>query len=116
MQEASFFEKQEPVTVSNIDGVKQYILCLDEKEEMHTFGLEEKTEFKQYVYKFNMFKDNSVNEADVNANPQKYLEYVPKTLEPIVQTTLEKRVKTLEQRQDDADQALQDLICTVMGE
>lgn len=116
MQEASFFEKQEPVTVSNIDGVKQYILCLDEKEEMHTFGLEEKTEFKQYVYKFNMFNDNSVNEADVKANPQKYLEYVPKTVESVVQATIEKRVMVLEQRQDNADQALQDLICTVMGE
>lgn len=116
MQEASFFEKQDPVTVNTVDGVKQYVICLDEREEMHTIGLEEKTEFKQYVYKFNMFKDNSVDEEDVKANPQNYLEYMPKTVETIVQTTLEKRVKTLEQRQDDADQALQDLICTVMGE
>lgn len=116
MQEASFFEKQEPVTVNTVDGVKQYVICLDEREEMHTIGLGEKTEYKQYVYKFNMFKDNSVDEADVKANPQKYLEYAPKTVEPVVQATIEKRVMVLEQRQDNADQALQDLICTVMGE
>lgn len=116
MQEASFFEKQEPVTVITVDGVKQFIICLNEREKANTIGLEEKMEYKQYVYDFNMFKDSSVDEADVKANPQKYLEYVPKTVEPVVQATIEKRVMALEQRQDNADQALQDLICTVMGE
>lgn len=116
MQEASFFERQELVTVITVDGVKQFIICLNEREKTNTIGLEEKMEYKQYVYDFNMFKDSSIDENDVKANPQKYIEYVPKIAEPIMQATIEKRVMVLEQRQNDADQALQDLICTVMGE
>ena len=116
MQKASFFEKQEPVTVSTVDGVRQYAICLHEAEEAHSIGFEEQTEYKQYVYDFNIFKDNTVDEADVKANPEKYLDYAPKIEEPVTPTTIEDRVMTLEQRQDDADQALQDLICTVMGD
>lgn len=80
--------------------------------------MDDQVEYKQYVYDFNQFKDDTVDEADVKANPEKYLEYVTTKVPESAPTTetIEDRVQTLEQRQDDADQALQDLICTVMGE
>lgn len=122
MIKATSAERQAEVTVKEIDGVKQYTLFLNEKEvESHSFGMEETEEKKtEFQYDFNQFYSNKADETDVKKNPSKYLDYVSDVEDTTVQseptTPLEERITTLEQRQDDADQALQDLICTVMGE
>ena len=122
MIKATSTERQAEVTVKEIDGVKQYTLFLNEKEvESPSFGMEGTEEKKtEFQYDFNQFYSNKVDEEDVKKNPSKYLDYVSDVEDTTVPSEptkpLEERITTLEQRQDDADQALQDLICTVMGE
>lgn len=121
MQKAIFDQKQENVVVKDIEGIKQYTICLNEEEiEMKFYKLdEEETTTKiEYQYDFNQFYDNELSEEDVRSNPSKYLDYAASSKVPTEESTktLDERISTIEQRQDDADQALQDLICTVMGE
>lgn len=122
MQKAIFDQKQESVVVKDIEGIKQYTICLNEEEiEMKFYTLDEEaaaTTKIEYQYDFNQFYDNELSEEDVKANPGKYLDYVASSKVPTEESTktLDERISTIEQRQDDADQALQDLICTVMGE
>lgn len=121
MQKAIFDQKQENVVVKDIEGVKQYTICLNEEEiEMTSYEPDkDTTTIKiEYQYDFNQFYDSELNEEDVKTNPGKYLDYVASSKVPAEESTktLDERISTVEQRQDDADQALQDLICTVMGE
>lgn len=123
MIKATSAERQAEVTVKEIDGEKQYTLFLNEKEvESPSFGLEGTEEKRtEFQYDFNQFYSNKADETDVKKNPSKYLDYVSdvedtNTVPSEPTTPLEDRITTLEQRQDDADQALQDLICTIMGE
>lgn len=121
MIKATSAERQAEVTVKEIDGVKQYTLFLNEKEvERYSFGMEETEEKRtEFQYDFNQFYSNKANEEDVKKNPSKYLDYVSDVEEEVPSepvTPIEERITTLEQRQNYADQALQDLICTVMGE
>lgn len=121
MQKAIFDQKQDNVVVKDIEGIKQYTICLNEEEvEMVSYELDKDTATTkiEYQYDFNQFYDNELNEEDVKANPGKYLDYVASSKVPAEESTktLDERISTIEQRQDDADQALQDLICTVMGE
>lgn len=121
MQKAIFDQKQESVVVKDIEGIKQYTICLNEEEiEMKSYKLDEEATVTkiEYQYDFNQFYDNELSEEDVKANPGKYLDYVASSKVSTEESTktLDERISTIEQRQDDADQALQDLICTVMGE
>lgn len=121
MIKAASTERQAEVTVKEIDGVKQYTLFLNEEEvEMPSFGLEEtETKKTEFIYDFNQFYSNKADETDVRKNPSNYLDYASDVEDEVPNepaTPLEDRITVLEQRQDDADQALQDLICTVMGE
>ena len=123
MIRATSTERQAEVTVKEIDGVKQYTLFLNEEEiEIPSYGMEgtEETKKTEFQYDFNQFYSNKVDEEDVKKNPSKYLDYASDVEDTTVPsepvTPLEERITTLEQRQDYADQALQDLICTVMGE
>lgn len=121
MIKATSTERQAEVTVKEIDGVKQYTLFLNEKEvESPSFGLEGTEEKRtEFQYDFNQFYSNKADETDVKKNPSRYLDYVSDVEDTVPSeptTPLEDRITTLEQRQDDADQALQDLICTVMVE
>lgn len=119
MQEARFLERQEAVTVTTVDDVKQYTICVNEKEhEVKNEQMEgeegQVTTYIEYVYDFNQFKDNSVDEEDVKEYPTKYLLYEPKVVLPVTPANVEERVATLEERQDMTEQALQDAILMIM--
>ena len=113
MQEARFLEKQKEVTISTVNGQKQYTLCLNERKETRRNDYSEE-ETLEFVYDFNQFTDNTVNEQDVLTNPAKYIDYVSKKAVVPEQKTIDTRVSELEQRQAVAEQALQEALLMIM--
>ena len=119
MEKALFMKHQEPVTVDHINGETWFTICLNERIEERTYdsSFEQETSktYTDYVYDFNQFKDNSLDEEDVKAHPENYLDYVPKQEIPVTPANIEERVATLEMKQEVSDQALQDVMLMVMG-
>ncbi len=117
MQKAIFAKKQNAVLVEEVESGTQYTICLNETPVVTEFQFEEAFEITQYQYDFNQFIDSNIKQDDVKAHPEEYLEYIPKVETKDQESEdLSKRIEALEKRQNDSDQALQDLICTFMGE
>lgn len=75
----------------------------------------------QYVYDFAEFTETTeyLDPAEVEADPEAYLDYVPQGgevhQEEPAESTIAQRIAEIEERQDLADEALQELIITVLG-
>lgn len=118
IQKARFLEKQEPVTVTHVDGDTWYTICVNEKIEESSYDSFSEGitgTYTEYVYDLNQFKDNSLNEEEVIAHPEEYINYTPKEVTPVTPFNIEERVADLEMRQAVAEQALQDVILMTTG-
>lgn len=117
MQRARFLEHQEPVIVSHIEGDTWFTICLNETIETNSYDFTdgETHTITEYVYDFNQFKDNSLDEEDVIEHPEEYINYTPKVVEPVTPVNIEERVADLEMRQAVSEQALQDVILMATG-
>ena len=109
MTKANTTEKQNPVTVKDIDGIKQYTIFINEKE-VPNLSFNEEDTGAHYEYEFNQFYDNTVDENDVKEHPEQYLDYVPK------QAVSEAKTATMEDRLSVLEEAVQDIALALMGE
>lgn len=111
MTKANTTEKQNPVTVKDIDGIKQYTIFINEEEVPNlSFNENEEDTGTHFEYDFNQFYDNTVEENDVKEHPEKYLDYVPK------QAVSETKTTTVEDRLSVLEEAVQDIALALMGE
>lgn len=109
MTKANTTEKQNPVTVKDIDGIKQYTIFINEKE-VPNLSFNEEDTGTHYEYDFNQFYDNTVDENDVKEHSEQYLDYVPK------QAISEAKTTTMEDRLSVLEEAVQDIALALMGE
>lgn len=118
IQKARFLIKQKPVTVTHVENDTWYTICLNEQVEetsYESFGEKMEGTYIEYVYDLNQFKDNSLDEEEVIVHPEEYINYVPKTVEPVTPFNIEERVANLEAQQAITDQAVQDALLMMMG-
>lgn len=112
MTKAMFAERQDPVTVTQIEGVNYFQICLHEQEVQSQYGLDPEGKgsepVTEYEYDFNEWHDAITDPEKVKASPADYLQYVPTGVK-----TEEKAAKpsTLEQRITD----LEDMVADVYG-
>ena len=119
IQKARFLKKQKPVTVTHVDNDTWYTICLNEQIEESSYdSFSEGTTgtYTEYVYDLNQFKDNSLNEEEVIAHPEEYINYAPKEVTPVTPFNIEERVANLEAQQAITDQAVQDALLMIMGD
>lgn len=121
MTRARFAAKQDSVTVTQIEGVNYFQICLHEQEVQSRrdlgpdgTGSEPVTE---YEYDFNEWHDSVTDPDVVKADPEKYLTYSPvdDLPEPERTKTTEARLAALERAQEATDQAVQDMILAQLG-
>ena len=121
MTKAIFAARQDPVTVTQIEGVNYFQICLHEQEvqtqhdlDPDGMGSELATE---YEYDFNEWHDATTDPEAVKADPEKYLAYTPvdDLPEPERTKTTEARLAALEKAQEATDQAVQDMIMAQLG-
>ena len=116
MTKAMFAERQDPVTVTQIEGVNYFQICLHEQEVQAQHGMdpngEESEPVTEYEYDFNEWHDSTTDPDVVKADPEKYLTYSPvdDLPEPERTKTTEARLVALEKAQEATDQAVQDMI------
>lgn len=121
MTRARFAAKQEPVTVTQIDGVNYFQICLHEQEVQAQNGIgrgdETAAAVTEYEYDFNEWHDATTDPEAVKADPEKYLTYTPvdDLPEPERAKTTEARLAALEKAQEATDQAVQDMILAQLG-
>ena len=121
MTKARFAAKQEPVTVTQIEGVNYFQICLHEQEVQSQHGLDpegkESEPVTEYEYDFNEWHDATTDPEAVKADPEKYLVYSPvdDLPEPERTKTTEARLVALEKAQEATDQAVQDMILAQLG-
>lgn len=112
MTKALFDKEQQAVTRTG----DYYQICLNgEKKSIR----EENGTRTAWEYDYNEFRDATVMENEVRANPSAYLDYVPYT--PGVpkdqeKSEIAKAVVALKAQQEQTDQALQELIVMMMEE
>lgn len=121
MTRARFAAKQEPVTVTQIDGVNYFQICLHEQEVQAQNGIgrgdETAAAVTEYEYDLNEWHDATTDTEAVKADPEKYLTYTPvdDLPEPERAKTTEARLAALEKAQEATDQAVQDMIMAQLG-
>lgn len=121
MTKAMFTERQDPVTVTQIEGVNYFQICLHEKETQAQHGLDPEgmgsEPVTEYEYDFNEWHDSTTDPEAVKADLEKYLAYSPvdDLPEPERTQTTEARLVALEKAQEAADQAVQDMILAQLG-
>lgn len=121
MTKARFAAKQEPVTVTQIDGTNYYQICLHEQDVQTQSGMGPEDEtaaaVTEYEYDFNEWHDSTTDPEAVKADPEKYLAYSPvdDLPEPERTKTTEARLVALERAQEATDQAVQDMILAQLG-
>ena len=121
MTKAMFSERQDPVTVTQIEGVNYFQICLHEQEVQSQRGLDpdgkESEPVTEYEYDFNEWHDATTDPEAVKADPEKYLTYSPvdDLPEPERTKTTEARLVALEKAQEATDQAVQDIILAQLG-
>lgn len=121
MTRARFAAKQDPVTVTQIEGVNYFQICLHEKETQTQHGLDPdgtgSEPVTEYEYDFNEWHDSTTDPEAVKADPEKYLTYSPvdDLPEPERTKTTEARLVALEKAQEATDQAVQDMILAQLG-
>ena len=121
MTRARFAERQDPVTVTQIEGVNYFQICLHEQEVQTQRSLDpdgkESEPVTEYEYDFNEWHDSTTDPEAVKADPEKYLAYSPvdDLPEPERAKTTEARLAALEKAQEATDQAVQDMILAQLG-
>ena len=121
MTKAMFAERQDPVTVTQIEGVNYFQICLHEQEVQVQRGLDPEGKgsepVTEYEYDFNEWHDSMTDPEAVKADPEKYLTYSPvdDLPEPERAKTTEARLVALERAQEATDQAVQDMIMAQLG-
>lgn len=121
MTKARFAAKQDPVTVTQIEGVNYFQICLHEQETQTQHGLDPEGKgsepVTEYEYDFNEWHDSTTDPETVKADPEKYLTYSPvdDLPEPERTKTTEARLVALERAQEATDQAVQDMILAQLG-
>lgn len=121
MTKAMFAERQDPVTVTQIEGVNYFQICLHEQEVQSQYGLDPEGKgsepVTEYEYDFNEWHDATTDPEAVKADPEKYLTYTPvdDLPEPERAKTTEARLAALEKAQEATDQAVQDIIMAQLG-
>ena len=121
MTKAIFAARQDPVTVTQIEGVNYFQICLHEQEVQTQRGLDPDgmgSELAtEYEYDFNEWHDATTDPEAVKADPEKYLAYTPvdDLPEPERTKTTEARLAALEKAQEATDQAVQDMIMAQLG-
>ena len=121
MTKAIFAARQDPVTVTQIEGVNYFQICLHEQEVQTQRGLDPDgmgSELAtEYEYDFNEWHDATTDPEAVKADPEKYLAYTPvdDLPEPERTKTTEARLVALERAQEATDQAVQDMILAQLG-
>ena len=78
MHVAEFSEKQPKVRVNQVNGDKWFYIALNETE-INRSDENTNTSMTLYRYDYNDFMDNSINQDDIQNNPEKYLNYTPQT-------------------------------------
>ena len=78
MHVAEFSEKQPKVRVNQVNGDQWFYIALNETE-VNRSDENTNTSMALYRYDYNDFMDNSINQNDVQNNPEKYLNYTPQT-------------------------------------
>ena len=121
MTKAIFAARQDPVTVTQIEGVNYFQICLHEQEVQTQRGLDPdgmgSEPVTEYEYDFNEWHDSMTDPEAVKADPEKYLTYTPvdDLPEPERTKTTEARLAALEKAQEATDQAVQDMIMAQLG-
>lgn len=121
MTKAMFAERQDPVTVTQIEGVNYFQICLHEQQVQTQYGLDPEGKGSEptteYEYDFNEWHDSVTDAETVKADPEKYLTYSPvdDLPEPERTKTTEARLVALERAQEATDQAVQDMILAQLG-
>lgn len=118
MTKAIFSEKQPKVRVTSLDGENYFQISLNEEEvtEIHpAMDESEETEEIAYQYDFNSWHDHTTSVEDVKNGPEKYLDYSPSAVATEKTPTFADRLKSLEEQQETANAALQDLILMQEG-
>lgn len=120
MTKAMFNEKQPEVRMVSLGGnLKQFQIALHEKEVVTTSDMMSDVSSDpqiQYQYDWNEFRTDALTEDDVRADPEKYLDYVPIESLPETEKTasIDARLKSLQEAQEETAQALQDMIAMQM--
>ncbi len=115
MTRARFAERQDPVTVTQIEGVNYFQICLHEQEVQTQRSLDpdgkESEPVTEYEYDFNEFAEpTSVLEPEkVKESPSNYLGYIPTGKKENAQSSAKE--STLEQRISD----LEDMAAALYG-
>lgn len=99
--------------------MKQFQIALHEKEVVTTSDMMSDVPSDpqtQYQYDWNEFRTDSLTEDEVKADPEKYLDYVPIESLPEAEKTasIDARLKSLQEAQEETAQALQDMIAMQM--
>ena len=121
MTKAIFAARQDPVTVTQIEGVNYFQICLHEQEVQTQRGLDPDGMGSELAtepeYDFNEWHDATTDPEAVKADPEKYLAYTPvdDLPEPERTKTTEARLAALEKAQEATDQAVQDMIMAQLG-
>lgn len=115
MTKAIFDTRQPEVSVTTIGGVNWFQICLNEEKivrEVTAYpGSDTEAAMLEYQYDFNSWHDSTTKISDVQANPEKYLNYVPVAIKPEKPTeNISARITAIEVQQEVIAQALQDMI------
>ena len=114
MTKAMFTKRQDPVAVTQIEGVNYFQICLHEQETQTQHGLDPdgmgSEPVTEYEYDFNEFAEpTSVLEPEkVKKSPSSYLGYIPTGKKENVQSSAKE--STLEQRISDLEEIVADAI------
>lgn len=120
MTKAMFNEKQPEVRMVSLGGnLKQFQIALHEKEVVTTSDMMSDVSSDpqiQYQYDWNEFRTDALTEDDVRADPEKYLDYVPIESLPETEKTasIDARLKSLQEAQEETAQAVQDMLAAQM--
>lgn len=72
---ARFSEKQDAVKFTTIDGMTTVQICLNEQAEAVT--PDDGDAYTEYVYDYNEWQEESVDQDAIKNAPEKYIDYVP---------------------------------------
>lgn len=110
MHVVEFSEKQPEVRVNHVNGDRWFYIALHETE-VNRHVENSDTNMTMYQYDYNDFMDNSIDQDDVQNNPEKYLNYVTKIEVSNVYTSEDNdRIAALEENQQVIIAALAEII------
>lgn len=110
MRVVEFSEKQPEVRINHVNGDRWFYIALH-KAEVNRNVENSDVNMTLYQYDYNDFMDNSIDQNDVQNNPEKYLNYVTKIEVGNVYTSEDiDRITALEENQQVIIEALAEII------